>query len=727
MNALQCAAASVLIVVALPAAAATAEAQSGAATRRTPFTHFGAKAVLPLRGDGATATIDFGSRADELVTRATFHFRYAYSPALAPGVSHIRLSLNDEAIGVLPIMPESAGMTVAHDIDVDPRLIVGSNKLAMSLVASRGSAPGDPARPGHWAEVSGASELEIGVQTLTVADDLALLPEPFFDRRDHRRVTIPFVFAAQPSLATLRAAAVVASWFGQHARWRGARFPAHLDVPAPGHAIAFAANGERPSFLAALPPARGPQLRIITNPSDSRSKLLLVLGRDGDDLKIATDALVLGEAAMSGAAVQVKRVEDKGPRAAYEAPRFVRLDRAINLGELIDWPQQLQASGRPPELDPIHVDLRMPPDLATWRGPGVPLTLRLQYTPPACAADSYLDVGLNDELLQVVPLRSAHEAITDARELFIPSYRLRSRSQLQFGFRFALKDEAGCREQAGVVKATVSADSTIDFSGFPHYARMPNLEHFAAAGFPFTRYADLSQTVVVLPEKPVTADIEAMLGLLARMGETTGYPATRVRIATPKDEAMLGGADLLLIGASPQQALLAKWAESLPVATTGHARRVSQPVSRATAVYEWLGFSAPPDTAIASQVSFEGAGPLAAVYGFESPLTSGRSVVAITAVAPDQMLRLLDALDNPEMRREVRGSAAFVLPNKVQSVLVGRTYEVGFLPLWTGAGYWLSEHPVVLGVLAALALLAVAYAMWRVQQKVAAWRVRSRA
>ena len=726
-NAVQCVAASVLVVVALPGAA-NAEAQPGTAMRRTPFTHFGAKAVLPLQGDGATATINFGSRADELVTRATFHFRYAWSPALAPALSQIRLSLNDDVIGVLPVTAEDAGKTVARDIDVDPRLVVGSNKLVINLIAAPGGAPADPARPGLWAEVSGASEFEIGVQPLSVADDLAILPEPFFDRRDQRRVTIPFVFAAQPSLATLRAAGVVAAWFGQQARWRGARFPTHLDAPAPGHAIAFAANDERPSFLAALPPATGPQLRIMTNPADKRSKLLLVLGRDGDDLKAAADALALGETALSGPEARVKRVEDKGPRAAYEAPRLVRLDRAIKLGELIDWPRQLEASGRPPALDPIRVDLRVPPDLATWRGPGVPLTLRLQYTPPPCTADSYLDLGVNDELVQVVPLRSAHEATTDTQELFIPPYRLRGRDELQFGFRFAPKDEAGCRDaQGGVVKAAVSADSTIDFSGFPHYARMPNLDYFATLGFPFTRFADLSQTVVVLPEKPAAADIETMLGLLARMGEATGYPATRVRIATPKDEALLGDADLLLIGASPQQVLLDKWADALPVAASGQARRASRPVSRVAAVYDWLGLGAAPDTSIASQVSFEGTGPLAAVYGFESPLTSGRSVVAVTALAPDQMLRVLDALDNSDMRRAMRGSAAFILPNKVESVLVGRTYSVGFVPPWTGAGYWLSEHPLAIGVLAAMALVAVAYAAWCANTAVAEWRGRRQA
>lgn len=702
MIALQLLAASVLVVLALPAAGATAQEPRPDA-RRTPFTELGALSPLELRGDAASATLDFGSRADELVTRAVLHFRYAYSPALAPAVAHIRLALNDQVIGVLPVAAGEAGKPVTHAIEVDPRLVVGFNKLVMTFVAVPGGGPPDPARPGLWADISNASELEVAVQKLVVADDLAILPEPFYDRRDRKRVTIPFVFAAQPSRESLRAAAVVASWFGKLATWRGTRFPVRLDAQAPGHAVAFAANNERPAFLASLPPAAGPGIRMMTNPADGRSRLLVLLGRDGADLKAAADALALGGIAMSGPAVEVKRVEEAAPRAAYDAPGLVRLDRPTKLGELIEWPQQLQAAGRAPELEPVSVDLRMPPDLVTERGPGVPLALTVQYTPPACASDARLELSVNDELLQVVTLRNAPEPITEVRELFIPSYRLRSRSQLQFGFRFPLKTDGACREaRPEVVKAVVSPDSTIDFSGFPHHARMPELNHFATIGFPFTRYADLSQTVVVLPDKPVAADIEAMLGLMGRMGESTGYPATRVRVAGPKDEAELGGADLLVIGATPQQALLGKWADRLPVELSGNARRVSQ-------------------------VSFEGAGPIAAVLGFESPLDSGRSVVAVTAVAPDQMLRVLDALDNGDMRKAVRGSAAFVLPGKVESMLVGRTYSTGFLPPWTGAGHWLRAHPLVLVAIGVFALGLLAWIGWWLKARVSARRSRGAA
>jgi len=245
-------------------------------------------------------------------------------------------------------------------------------------------------------------------------------------------------------------------------------------------------------------------------------------------------------------------------------------------------------------------------------------------------------------------------------------------------------------------------------------------------GYPFTKFADLSQTVVVLPDRPVAADIEAMLGLMGRMGESTGYPATRVRLATSRDEAQLADADLLLVGATPQQALLVKWAGKLPVTLTGYAQRVSRPPTRLAPVYAWLGMGTQQDMPPANPVSFDGGGPIATVLGFESPVTSGRSVVAVTAVSPDQVLHVLDALEDATQRKAMRGNAAFVLPGKVESALVGKTYDVGFMPPWTGLTYWLLDNPVPLGALVLLGGLLFAGGAWFAHWRITTWRARGK-
>ncbi|MGE0355655.1 MAG: cellulose biosynthesis cyclic di-GMP-binding regulatory protein BcsB [Burkholderiales bacterium] len=730
-----------LALVPVPALAAPAKgtpgetARGGAADapalpsleRRTPFTHFGSPPVLALRGGGAAAKVEFGSRADELVVRASLRLRYAFSPGIDAARAHVRLVLNDVALGLLPLDAAKAGGSVEHELAIDPRLVAGFNRLAIELVAP--AAP-DAAQPAPWVDVSGASELVLATHALAVADDLARLPEPFFDRRDQRRLALPFVLAAKPSRETLRAAAIVASWFGQHAAWRGARFPVHLDGAAGGHAIAFATNAERPSFLAAVPPVAGPELRVATNPADGRSKLLLVLGRDGADLVAAAQALVLGGAAMSGPRAQVSQVRAGEPRKDYDAPAWVRPDRKMKFAELIGWPQQLEAAGRAPRLEPIRVELRMPTDLVTRRGPGVPMRLKFRYTPPACAGEAYLDVGINDELLKVVALRVAQregtaagkaplpEAMADATELFVPSYRLRGRNRLEFAFRFAPRAPGGCdATTAAGARAAVDPDSTIDFSGFPHYARRPELAHFVGVGLPFTKRADLSQAVLVLPEEPVAPEIEALLALAGRMGEATGHAATGLRLAGPADDAAFADADLLVIGAPPRQSLLDRWGERLPVALTGAVRRAGAPAGRAPALPAWLGFDEAP--VATGQASFVATGPIAALLEFESPVTPGRSVVALTAADPGQLRGVLDALDDPKLARAMRGAAVIVQAGKVESLLAGPAYETGYLPPWTGLGHWLLERSLVAALLAAFVLAALAFAAWRARRALA--------
>src|SRR5690606_29300080 len=95
-----------------------------------------------------------------------------------------------------------------------------------------------------WANISNQSSLDIEYQSLPLRDDLATFPVPFFDPRDNSQLNLPFVFGAQPNLATLRAAGVLASWFGAQADYRGARFPTFLNSLPTKHAIVFLTNAE---------------------------------------------------------------------------------------------------------------------------------------------------------------------------------------------------------------------------------------------------------------------------------------------------------------------------------------------------------------------------------------------------------------------------------------------------------------------------------------------------
>lgn len=705
--------------------------------RQSSLRQLSGQTTIPLRTTEGRASFNFGSRADELVVKATLRLHYTHSPALIPGQSHIKVLLNDELVGLLPVAKETAGRPQVRDIEVDPRLVADFNRLTLQFVGHYTGDCEDPLHTSLWADVSGSSQILLGIRPLTLKNDLALLPEPFFDRRDLGPLKLPFLFAAQPQHGTLRAAGVVSSWFGKLAGWRGARFPASLDHLPKGHAVVFATNDRRPAFLANYPAVSGPTLAMIDNPADDHSKLLLVLGRDHRDLDSAANALVLGNAGLSGAQVTVKAMQADSRRAAYDAPNWVRLDRPMKFGELVENPQDLQAFGHVPDL--IRLNLRIPPDLFTWRSRGVPVDLKYRYTPPIRASESRLTMNINDELVQAFNLRASGQGgesnrvrlpllddglLGDAREVLIPAFKLGNRNQLQYGFSFAYQKEGNCKDtQIENVRAMIDADSTVDFSGYPHYAEMPHLGYFATSGFPFTKYADLAETTVVLPPQPTAHDIETLLTVLGRMGEATGYPATRVTVTSPEDKAALKDRDLLLIGTTPGQSLLTQWGERLPATIDGSTRRISQPQRSVSALFDWLGFGTAPDTAIAQQTILDGNGPLAALLGFESPLSSERSVVAITATSADQLVLALDALDNPGLTKSMHGSVVFLRPNKADSFLVGDTYTIGNLPWWTSLWLPLSGHPILLAVMSTFAVLVFAFALWRSLRAVARRRM----
>jgi hypothetical protein len=704
--------------------------------RRLTLKQISNRETLKLRGVEATDFITLGVRRDDLITRAVLHLRYAYSPALIPGESHLKILINNELVQVLPVTKENLGRNLVQDIEIDPHLFSNLTSIKFEFIGHYSHDCEDGFHSSLWLEISGTSQLELTVRPLELKNDLALLPEPFFNARDfNNQLNVPFVFSSAPGKDTLNAAGIVSSWLGQLASWRGARFPAKLDALPDGHAVVFVSNDDRPSFLKDYPKITGPALEMMTNPADQRSKLLLILGRNGQDQMIAAQALVLGNASLAGSSASIQSVKQVPPRQPYDAPLWVRMDRPMKFGEFVKSAQDLQIAGYAPL--PIRIPLRVPPDLFTWRSRGVPIDLKYRYTPPLSVNESRLRMSVNGELVKsfsLVPsgeieknrirLPLIDDLLFDQSEaLLLPSFKLGTRNELQFQFTTAPQKQGLCRDAiVENVRNMIDADSKIDFTGFPHYAEMPNLNSFATAGFPFTKYADLSQTIVVLAEHPTSGDIETMLTLLGRMGESTGYPATQFGIAHASESDRLKDADLLVIGASLKQGLLAQWADKLPVAIHDGTLRNSQPKRSASPLFDWLNFETHPDSAVLSQQKLAQNGSLSAILGFESPLSARRSVVAVLSTQPEGITTVIDALEHSNT--DIHGSAVFIHPNKVEGFLVGETYFIGELPFLTAIWYSLADHPILFAFFAVLALLVFAFALWRMLKLIAAKRLR---
>ncbi|WP_144111271.1 cellulose biosynthesis cyclic di-GMP-binding regulatory protein BcsB [Paraburkholderia sp. BCC1886] len=727
-QAAQAAPASTAVAAAAPAsasAAAPAGASSSAATSTVTYSlqQLGAQYALNLRGVDGSNTLPVGVRDDQVVSGARLNLRYAYSPSLLPDLSHINVLINDQVAASIAVPKDTSGTNLQRTIELPPYLFTSNSKLRLQLIGHYTTQCEDPLHSSLWANISNDSTLTIDTRPLTQADDLARLPRPFFDEHDIRRLNLPVVFAGNPDAAALEAAGAVSSWFGALASYRSADFPVSLaTVPAQGNAVVIVESADQANLAGA--PLQGPTLAVVANPNDPNGKLLLVMGRNGRELKQAADALVTGSQTLSGANALITKFSDLSPRQPYDAPRWLRSDRPESFGELLD-ARQLNVTGYSPDL--IRIKTRVPPDLFGWHEPNVPIDLHYRYTPQPYMVNSSLLFSVDDQFMKSIPLlalerleggaRLKPEVLPDSSlprdaKLEAPlEALLQPNTQLQFRYMYDYIKQGECRDIIiDNVRGAIDPESTIDLSRYPHYLAMPNLAAFAQAGFPFTRMADLSGTDVVLGANAGAPEYSAYLAVMGRMGDSTGYPACGVTVLRgQRIDAMPTDKDLLVIASGADQSWLKDWAQYLPAVYERSAQfSVSDLPGR---VLGWFHANPRLDAEPARlSLAWSGPGVSAVLAGFESPKQAGRSVVMVASNQADGLKDAVAALlDVPNYDKQpIQGSLVSIRGKEVDSLVSEHTYYVGHLGMWRGLDWWLASFGVSLAWLVkALAVVAL--------------------
>lgn len=362
---------------------------------------------MALRGVNPNGGIEFGMRSDEVASKAVLNLEYTPSPSLLPVQSQLKVYLNDELMGVLPVTKEQLGKKTLAQVPINPLFITDFNRVRLEFVGHYRDVCENPASSTLWLDIGRNSALDLTYNMLAVNNDLSHFPVPFFDPRDNRPVTLPIVFADMPDLAQQQAASIVASWFGSRAGWRGQRFPVLYNHLPDRNAIVFATNDRRPDFLRDHPAVNAPVIEMMSHPDNPYVKLLIVFGRDDKDLLQAAKGIAQGNILFRGSSVVVNDVKPLLARKPYDAPNWVRTDRPVTFGELKTYEEQLQSSGLEPA--PINVSLNLPPDLYLLRSNGIDMDLNYRYTSPPTKDSSRLDISLNNQFLQAFSLNSTQE------------------------------------------------------------------------------------------------------------------------------------------------------------------------------------------------------------------------------------------------------------------------------------------------------------------------------
>tara|TARA_R110001592_G_scaffold50620_4_gene156435 strand:+ start:15286 stop:17541 length:2256 start_codon:yes stop_codon:yes gene_type:complete len=694
---------------------------------------------IELQGSKSDTYIGFGSRLDEVVIGGDIELRFTPSPALQSKFSHLKVYLNQELMGVVAIEEGKQGQLLDAKIPLDPRFFANYNQVRIELIGHLDLECWNPDDQSIWAEISKNSRIQISSRKIRLRNELGFLPAPFFDEREFTKLILPVLLPESPSVELVKSAGVAASYFGALSKWRGAEFPVHFDQLPTQHALIFMTNTERPAFLKDFPPVNKPTLQVISHPENPYIKFLLVMGRDTKELLTAVKGLALGNSVLTGPVAEINRALQIEPRSPYDAPNWVRTDRKVLFSELVENKQELQISGR--NSSPINISLQLPPDLFTWRSRGIPMDLHYRYSPPPEDYDgSRMSVSINKQFVEAFNLsqrgisgdekRVRIPLLTDSFSggdlVRIPAFKVGSKNQLQFQFSFTSVSSGACKTiPAAPPKAVVDGSSSVDFSGYPHYIEMPSLRAFANAGFPFTRMADLSETIVVLPAALAKPEIETFLQLLGFIGASSGYPAVGVEVVNDWQPAQLQDKDILAISVTSGLSSAMADSDALPMILSETERAISRPFRNRQASLNIGENGRSVDNEVAENVNVSATGGLAAVVGAESPYTPGRSVIAVMAASTEDLGKVSAAFNDSGKITAMFGSVAVFREDRVSSYLVGDRYYVGKLPIWQLIWYHFSEHPFLLLLLAALLIAMLVVVIWRILNQIAAMRLRA--
>ncbi len=731
-------------IVEPPASSAAQEQHDAPRTVRTELSlrRLANGDVAVLNGLQNVQTLEFTLRKDQVVTQAHLDLAFTPSPALLSKLSHIRVYLNEEMMGVVPVDETAPGTVQSHRVGLDPLYLTSFNRLRLEFVGHYTNICEDLAHTSLWLDLSQKTRVVLDQQALPVVNDLAFFPEPFLDLGDMNAQSIPFMFQQLPDAPTLQAASVLSSFLGSRAAWRVLEFPTLINsLPAQGHAVVFADNDHRPDILKDYPKVDAPTVELISVPDNPTRKLLLVLGRDSADLLTAAQALALGNPLFRGQSVTIKDAVSLQARKPYDAPNWTPTDRPDRFSELVEYPGQLEVSGLRPA--PITLRLNLPPDLFVWRNNGIPMQVRYRYTPPASVDESRLSLSLNNRFVDSyllnpqggtralsdmrLPLLS-NDSTTTQENLLIPALKIGAHNQLRFDFSFAAlvgsSQPDRCQTMLPVdTRAAIDENSHIDFSGYRHYLEMPNLQAFAMSGFPFSKMADLSETLVVLPAKLNKESVSTVLELMGHIGAQVGYPAVKVRLSQDLNAAAAQDADVIWIGEMPEAARLSPNANLLLQEAGDSVKQPRQSGLRVSDSLRHTEFSERPEMDAVTRVDVKALAPLAAVVGMQSSAYPQRSWVGLLASTPEDYALLRTAFRDEGRRDAIQGSVALIRDSGVVSEAVGPRYFVGQLHWWQLVWFHLSDKPLLLAAVAALTVVLIALMLWLALRAVARRRL----
>ena len=268
--------------------------------------------------------------SSQVVTDATLNLRY-HLPAGAAAGSSLKILLNGADVTTVPL---ASGASAAEGLQTSnvvlpADLLVRENTLTFQFL---GEDAGVSALP--KCSIDPSTTFTLSGTLLSLAADLKLLPMPFYDKDLQSSTTLSFVFLSQPTMKTLQAAGIVASWFGVQSGARPVKFSVSIGTIPSGNSIVFSSNhGELPPSLQSSVSA-DPTVALAVNPQDAYGQVLLLSGNTDDQLVEAAQAVSSASQELVGAVCPFLELPIAQPQACRRCATLAAKRQALPAVEL---------------------------------------------------------------------------------------------------------------------------------------------------------------------------------------------------------------------------------------------------------------------------------------------------------------------------------------------------------------------------------------------------------
>lgn len=664
---------------------------------------------LTLGGGQLQSGITFSLPLDQVVITARLYLALKVSPALAVRDTNLRLMLNGQELGSVALNQANTTDNV-YELDIPAAMIVSNNNLSFSVDDENTLQCERDSTDKYWVTVLPTSHLQLSSQILDTGRDLSRFPRPFYDPLSMKGSSVAFIFGQNVKSDTVQAASMLASYFGIRSSYRNVDFPVHLDDIPAQNGIVFGEPGEKIAGMT-LPNVSGPTLAIIDNPLNSVFKLLLVVGRNDNELRQAAYRLISSPLPTKQEVIEVQN-QPIPVRQPYDAPRWIDTTKPVYLKDLAQNTDALTANGL--YHDGIRIGFRAAPDLFMWDGQFIPVSIGYRFPTESWIDEdrSLLSVTLNGTFLQNLPVNKQGLVETawrklggDTRQesvtLQLAPYLIYGDNQMAFYFSLKPKANAPCSLlTSSNIKSRIDPDSTIDLSSTHHFTLLPNLSYYIGASFPFSRLADFSQTVILLPSKPQEAEIATLLDMAARAGNATGIPLTQTQVRIglrDGDMAQLADKDILVFASLKQNQLLQELLPGSPFDMRDGLLTVKEePLTDKLKGYlsgQFFRQGVEADRYLSSTDSWRG------FLSFASPWANNRVVVMATATDSEQLSHLNSDLQQPKINAGVRGDISLINDeNGVRSFSVGTQFPRGEMPWYMMIIWYANQHIILLSL-----------------------------